>query len=108
MLLVIRVVHPHHRLGGVETLEQAPGRQGAAGQVAEAALGEFVEGDDAEELLGEQGHLWQDLLADVLGQRRLQLMLEVGLAGSSEERHGDAPLVLLFVYGRAAPGFHAV
>ncbi|MOA26101.1 hypothetical protein D3C78_1468700 [compost metagenome] len=97
MLLVIRVVYPHQRLGRVEVVEQAPGGQGAAGQVAEAALGQLVEGDDAEELLGEQRHLWQRLLADVLGQGRLQLMLEVGFAGRSEKRHGDAPLDLLLV-----------
>ena len=98
VLFVVGVVHAHQRLA-IEAFEQAPGRKGAAGQVAKAALGQLIEGDDAEELLGEQGHLWQRLVADVLGQGRLQLMLEVGLAGSSEERHGDAPLVLLFVLG---------
>lgn len=83
VLFVVAVVHAHQRLA-IEALEQAPGRKGAAGQVAKAALGQLNEGDDAEELLGEQGHLWQRLVAEVLGQGRLQLMLEVGLAGSSE------------------------
>jgi hypothetical protein len=31
--------------------------------------------------------LWQCLFTDVLRQCRLQLMLEVGLAGCGEERH---------------------
>ena len=43
--------------------------------------------NDAEELFSEQRHLWQCLLADVLSQCRLQLMLEIGLAGCGEERH---------------------
>jgi hypothetical protein len=71
----------------IEALKQAPGRQGAAGQVGKATLGQFVQGNDAEELLSEQRHLWQCLFADVLRQGRLQLMLEVGLAGCGEERH---------------------
>ena len=85
--LVIGVVHAHLRVLGVEALDDAPGREGAAGQVGKPALGEFVQRDDAEELFGEQRHLWQGLFADVLRQGRLQLMLEVGFAGRGEERH---------------------
>ncbi len=84
---VIGVVHAYLRGLGVETLDDAPGRQGAAGQVGKPALGEFVQRDDAEELIGEQRHLWQGLFADVLRQGRLQLVLEVGFAGCGEERH---------------------
>ena len=85
--LVIGVEHPHLRLGRVEALQQAPGRQRAAGKVGHAPLGEFVQRNDAEELLGEQRHLWQCLFTDVLRQCRLQLVLEVGFAGCGEERH---------------------
>ncbi|RMR97177.1 hypothetical protein ALP75_200938 [Pseudomonas syringae pv. actinidiae] len=85
--LVIRVVDAHLRVSVFETLQQTPRRQGAACQVGQTPLGEFVEGNDAEELLGKQRHLWQCLFADVLSQCRLQLMLEVGLAGCGEERH---------------------
>ncbi len=85
--LVIGVVDPDLRVGMFETLQQAPRGQGAACQVGKPPLGEFVEGNDAEELLGKQRHLWQCLFADVLSQCRLQLMLEVGLAGCGEERH---------------------
>ncbi|MDT4823321.1 hypothetical protein FQZ97_565440 [compost metagenome] len=92
VLLVVGVEYPHFRAGGVEAFHQAPGRQGAADQVGQATLGQFVERDDAEELLGEQGYLWQRLFADVLRQGRLQLMLEVGFAGCREGRHGFAPL----------------
>ncbi len=92
VLLVVRVERADLGLGGIEAFQQAPRRQGAAHQVGQAPLGEFVEGDDAEELIGEQGYLWQDLLADVLRQCHLQLMLEVGFAGRGEERHGCAPL----------------
>ena len=87
MAFIVRVVHAHLGLGVVEALKQAPGRQRTAGQVGKPALGQFVEGNNAEELLGEQRHLWQCLLADVLRQCRLQLVLEVGLAGCGEERH---------------------
>jgi len=87
MTFVIGVVHPHLRLGVIEALKQAPGRQGATGQVGKATLGQFVQGNDAEELLSEQRHLWQCLFTDVLRQCRLQLMLEIGLAGCGEERH---------------------
>ncbi|MNN87143.1 hypothetical protein D3C81_2046550 [compost metagenome] len=92
MLLIVGVEYPHFRAGGVEALHKAPGRQGAADQVGQPALGQFVERDDAEELLGEQGYLWQRLFADVLRQGRLQLMLEVDFAGCREGRHGFAPL----------------
>ncbi|MCY1495959.1 hypothetical protein D9M68_298730 [compost metagenome] len=92
VLLVVGVEYPHFRAGGVEAFHQAPGRQGAADQVGQATLGQFVERDDAEELLGEQGYLWQRLFADVLRQGRLQLVLEVGFAGCGEGRHGCAPL----------------
>ncbi|RMN69924.1 hypothetical protein ALQ54_05713 [Pseudomonas syringae] len=85
--LVIGVVDPDLRVSMFETLQQAPRGQGAACQVGEPPLGEFVERNDAEELLGKQRHLWQCLFADVLSQCRLQLMLEVGLAGCGEERH---------------------
>ncbi|MDT4802000.1 hypothetical protein FQZ97_347150 [compost metagenome] len=98
VLLVVRVEHLHLRLRRLEALHQPPGRQGAADQVGQPSLGEFVESDDAEELFGEQRHLWQRLFADVLSQSRLQLMLEVGFAGHGEERHADTPLDLL--YGR--------
>ena len=37
--------------------------------------------------ISEQRHLWQCLFTEVLRQCRLQLMLEVGLAGCGEERH---------------------
>ncbi|MNM70836.1 hypothetical protein D3C81_824800 [compost metagenome] len=84
---VIWVVHPHLGLFGVKALDDAPGRKGTASQVGKPALGEFVQRNDAEELFGEQRHLWQCLLADVLRQGRLQLMLEVGLAGCGEKRH---------------------
>ncbi|MCY1420974.1 hypothetical protein D9M71_366140 [compost metagenome] len=85
--LVIGVVHANLGLGVVETLQHAPGRQGATGQVGKPALGKFVQRDDAEELLGEQRHLWQCLFTDVLRQGRLQLVLVVGFAGCGEERH---------------------
>jgi len=75
------------RVFGVEALDDAPRRQGTAGQIRKPALGEFVQRDDAEELIGEQRHLWQGLFADVLRQGRLQLVLEVGFAGCGEERH---------------------
>ncbi|MNO45043.1 hypothetical protein D3C76_353000 [compost metagenome] len=39
---VIRVVHPHLGLFGVEALDDAPGRKGTASQVGKPALGEFV------------------------------------------------------------------
>ncbi|CRM91320.1 hypothetical protein [Pseudomonas sp. 22 E 5] len=87
MTFVIGVVDPHLRLGVIKALKQAPGRQGATGQVGKATLGQFVQGNDAEELFSEQRHLWQCLFTDVLRQCRLQLMLEVGLAGCGEERH---------------------
>ena len=85
--LVVGVEHPHLRLGRVETLQQAPRRQRAAGEVGHAPLGKFIQRNDAEELLSEQRHLWQCLFTDVLRQCRLQLMLEVGFAGCGEERH---------------------
>jgi len=84
---VIRVKDPHLRLGRVETLQQTPGRQRAACQVGHPTLSEFIQRNDAEELLSEQRHLWQCLFTDVLRQCCLQLMLEVGFAGCGEERH---------------------
>ncbi len=87
MTLVIRVVGANLWLGVVKTLQQTPGREGAAGEIGEPTLGQFVQGDDAEELLSEQRHLWQCLFVDVLRQCRLQLVLEVGFAGCGEERH---------------------
>jgi len=84
MTFVIGVVDPHLGFGVVEALKQAPGRQGATGQVGKATLGQFVQGNDAEKLFSEQRHLWQCLFTDVLRQCRLQLMLEVGLAGCGE------------------------
>ncbi|MNE64731.1 hypothetical protein D3C80_1601570 [compost metagenome] len=87
MTLVIGVVDANLGLGVIETFDDAPGREGATGQVRHTALGEFVQRDDAEELFGEQRHLWQCLFADVLRQGRLQLMLEVGFAGCGEKRH---------------------
>ena len=87
MTFVIGVVDPHLRLGVVKALKQAPRRKSATGQVGKATLGQFVQGNDAEELFSEQRHLWQCLFTDVLRQCRLQLMLEVGLAGCGEERH---------------------
>ncbi|MNN09572.1 hypothetical protein D3C81_1224570 [compost metagenome] len=42
MTLVIGVVDMNLRVGRVETFDDAPGRQGATGQVRQAALGEFV------------------------------------------------------------------
>ncbi len=71
----------------LEALQQAPGGQGRADQVAHASLGEFGQRNDAEELLGEQRQLGKQLSVYVLCQRRLQLLLEIGLAGSGEERH---------------------
>ncbi len=71
----------------LETLQQAPGGQGRADQVAHSSLGEFGQRNDAEELLGEQRQLGKQLSVYVLCQRRLQLLLEIGLAGSGEERH---------------------
>jgi len=50
-------------------------------------LGQLVQGNDAEELFSEQRHLWQCLFSDVLGQCRVQVVLEVGFAGCGEERH---------------------
>ncbi|MNM98911.1 hypothetical protein D3C81_1114550 [compost metagenome] len=92
VLLVVRVVHQDFRLAGVEAFQHAPGRQRAADQVGQPALGQFVEGNQAEELLGEQGDLWQPFLAHMLRQGRLQLLLEVGFAGRGEERHVGTPL----------------
>mgnify|MGYP002714469878 CR=1 FL=1 len=53
MLLVIGVERAYLRLGVIELLQHAPGRQGAADQVGQAPLGQLLEGDDAEELFGE-------------------------------------------------------
>ncbi|MCY1425831.1 hypothetical protein D9M71_416320 [compost metagenome] len=92
VLLVVGVVDLHFRLAGVEALEHAPGRQGAADQVGQPALGQLIEGNQTEELLGELGHLWQPFLAHMLRQGRLQLLLEVGFAGRGEERHVGTPL----------------
>ncbi len=104
VLLVVRIEHPHLRRAALEILQQPPGRERAADQVGQPALDQLVEGDDAEELLGEQRHLWQRFFVDVLRQRRLQLVLEVGLAGCAEERHVFAPLDLLWRPGRPLKG----
>ena len=99
VFFIIGVEYPHFGLGRFKTLQQPPGRQGAADQIREATLGQLFEGDDAEELLGEQGYLWQSLFTDVLRQRRLQVVLKIGFAGRRKERHGFAPFGLLFVRG---------
>ncbi|WP_421684714.1 hypothetical protein HKW98_11685 [Stutzerimonas urumqiensis] len=41
--------------------------------------------------------MWQELVTHMLRQSRFQLMLEVGLAGRTEERHVYAPLDLVEV-----------
>ncbi|VXC89677.1 hypothetical protein PSEUDO9AZ_20590 [Pseudomonas sp. 9AZ] len=99
VFFIIGVEYPHFGLGRFKTLQQSPGRQSAADQIREATLGQLFEGDDAEELLGEQGYLWQSLFTDVLRQRRLQVVLKIGFAGRRKERHGFAPFGLLFVRG---------
>ncbi|MNT98204.1 hypothetical protein D3C72_2407340 [compost metagenome] len=71
----------------IEALKQAPRRKGTASEVGQPTLGQFIQGNDAEELFSEQRHLWQCLFTDVLRQCRLQLVLEVGFAGCGEERH---------------------
>ncbi|KAF1050668.1 MAG: hypothetical protein GAK43_02725 [Stenotrophomonas maltophilia] len=58
VLLVVGIEHLRLGRRGVETLEQTPRRQRASDQVGQPALGQFVEGDKAEELLSEQGNLW--------------------------------------------------
>ena len=87
MTFVIGVVDAHLRLRVIEALKQAPRRKSTASEVRQPTLGQFIQGNDAEELFSEQRHLWQCLFTDVLRQCRLQLMLEVGLAGCGEERH---------------------
>ncbi|MNN09829.1 hypothetical protein D3C81_1227330 [compost metagenome] len=84
---VIGVVDAHLRLRVIEALKQAPRRKGTASEVGQPTLGQFIQGNDAEELFSEQRHLWQCLFTDVLRQCRLQLVLEVGFAGCGEERH---------------------
>ncbi len=81
MLFIIGIEDLHFRHGGVEALEQPPAGQRRANQVAHAPLGQLGQGDDAEELFGEQFKLGQDFRVYVLGQRCLQLLLKVGLAG---------------------------
>ncbi len=81
MLLIIGIEDLHFGHSGVEALEQPPAGQRRANQVAHAPLGQLGQGDDAEELFGEQFKLGQDFRVYVLGQRCLQLLLKVGLAG---------------------------
>lgn len=58
VLLVVGVVYADFGLVAVEALQQAPGGKGATDQVGKPTLGQFIEGDQAEELFGEQRDLW--------------------------------------------------
>src|SRR5690606_25364943 len=88
MLLVVGIEDLHDGLA-TERLQQAPGRQRAALQVAQTMLLQFIERRDGEELLGKASQLLQPLGFDVPGKRLLQLSVKLALVGCTEERHGN-------------------
>ena len=88
VLFVVGVERPHHGLA-TKCLQQPPGGQGAAFQVAQAILLQLLERRDGEELFGEAHEPRQRLGLDMPGQGVLKLLVKIGLAGCTEERHGD-------------------